>query len=162
MSFINIPDGNTSTVAGDVSIIDKNTLVPLIVNPDGSINVVSDPTPSTIGSVKNTYNEILAVVSGSQEIIVSYTVPANVESVLQKVAFSGENIARYDVFINGLAQDTARTMFGSDLTGKFDFTTGDTSGLLLVTGDTVQVEVIHSRPYTADFEARIQVLEITI
>jgi hypothetical protein len=82
------------------------------------------------------------------------------QAVLQKAPFSGENVARYDLLINGTKQETARTMFGGDFTGEFNFTTGNTSGYLLNAGDVVSIQVFNNRPSTASFEARIQVLQI--
>lgn len=132
----------------------------LNVNSDGSINVIVESIPSPNTTVINTYNELLSVASGATVTIVTYTVPISKQAVFQKATYSGENIARYDLFINGIAQDTARTMFGSNLTGEFDFTTGNDTGLILSTGNTISIQVYNVRPMTADFEARIQVLEI--
>jgi hypothetical protein len=53
-------------------------------------------------------------------------------------------------------------MFGGDLTGEFNFTTGNDSGYLLSAGDVVSVQVYNSRPMAATFEARIQVLQIPV
>jgi hypothetical protein len=161
-------DNNPFPVAieGSLSISDVHILGPsptnneLVVNPDGSINVVVENTPSSTSTVINTYNELLAVASGSTVTIVSYTVPASTQAVFQRAAFSGENVARYDLLINGAKQDTARTMFGGDLTGEFNFETGNDSGLVLAAGTIIIVQVYNIRPTSASFEARIQVLEI--
>ena len=157
---INVDVNNDVTIAGgEIEVVGPtgNILNP---NPDGSVNVVISNAPSSTSVVKNTYNEITLVPSGATMTVVSYTVPPVTQSVLQRIAFSGDNIARYDLLINGNTQDTARTMFGGDLTGMFDFTSGNDSGLLLNAGDTVIVEVLHNRPDVGTFEARIQVLEI--
>lgn len=133
---------------------------PLIPNEDGSINVIVESVPSPNTTVINTYNELLSVAIGSTVTIVTYTVPFAKQTVFQRASFSGENIAKYDLLINGSPQDTARTYFGGDLTGEFNFETGNDSGLTLSTGNTIAVQVYNFRPSTADFEARIQVLEI--
>jgi len=151
-------DGNVSI--GDVSIVEGgNTLT---VNPDGSINVIVESVPSPNTVVISKYAEVLAVAAGETIQIVSYTVPPSTQGVFQKASFSGENIARYDLLINNVQQDTARTMFGSDLTGEFNFTTGNDSGYTLVAGTTISIQVYNSRPSAADFEARIQVLQIPV
>jgi hypothetical protein len=134
----------------------------LVVNADGSINVNLTDTPSPGSSVVSKYNEIIALASNATATIVSYTVPPFKQSVLQRVHFSGENIGRYDLKVNGVTQDTAHTMFGADLTGEFEFSTGNDSGLLLNAGDVVLIQVNNPRPYIANYEARIQVLEITL
>ena len=152
-------DGTISI--GDVHILgaapDNNELV---VNADGSINVVVESTPSPNTTIVNTYNELLSVAGGATVTIVTYTVPSAKQAVFQRASFSGENIARYDLLINGSPQDTARTMFGGDLTGEFNFETGNDSGLTLSVGDTIAVQVYNVRSTSAAFEARIQVLEI--
>lgn len=130
-------------------------------NPDGSLNVVIENAPTSSVTVVNTYNEVVGVPAGSTVTLVSYTIPIVSSAFLQRAAFSGENIARYDIFINGVPQDTARTMFGGDLTGNFDFTTGNNSGgLPLNTGDVVLLQVFNVRSDAATFEGRVQVLEI--
>lgn len=151
---------------GTVSIGDVHILGPsptnneLNVNNDGSINVVITSAPISGTSVVTTYNQISSVVSGSTVEIVSYTVPMNKTSILQRCPVSGENIARYDLIINSTTQDTLRTMFGGDLTGEFDFTSGNDSGLALNSGDVVSIQVFNNRPDIADFNGRIQVLEM--
>lgn len=146
---------------GDVHILgpspDNNELV---VNADGSINVIVESTPSPNTTVINTYNELTSVASGATVIIVNYTVPVGKQAIFQRAAFSGANVARYDLIINGMPQDTARTMFGGDLTGEFNFETGNDTGYALSAGSTIEVQVYNSRPVVAGFEARIQVLEI--
>lgn len=151
-------DGTISI--GDVSIVEGgNTMV---VNPDGSINVVVESIPSSTNVVVNTYNELVSLASGSTSFIVTYTVPFGKEAVFQRASFSGENIARYDLLINGFIQDTARTAYAGDYTGEFNWTTGNDSGLVLVAGNTIKVQVYNFRPSAANFEGRIQVLEIPV
>lgn len=151
---------------GTVSIGDVHILGPsptnneLNVNNDGSINVVVTSAPVSGSSVISTYNQVGSVASGATVQIVSYTVPMNKSSILQRCPISGENIARYDLLINGVISDTLRTMFGGDLTGEFDFTSGNDSGLALNSGDIVSIQVFNNRPDIADFNGRIQVLEI--
>lgn len=134
----------------------------LKINTDGSINVIVQPIPSTNAQIISKYNEIAAVPSGSTVQIITYTVPVLKQAVLQRVFVSGENIGRYDLLINNIIQDRIRTMFGADLSQNFDFTSGNDSGLLLNSGDIVKIQVFNPRPYIGDFNARIQVLEITI
>jgi hypothetical protein len=140
---------------GAVSIIEGgNTMT---VNPDGSINVIVEAVPSPNSTVVNTYSEV-TLAGGITSFIVSYTVPAGMQAVFQRAAFSGENIARYDLFINGAVQATARTNYAGDYTGEFNFTTGNDSGLIIPAGQTIQVQVYNFRASSASFEGRIQVL----
>jgi hypothetical protein len=145
---------------GNVSIVEGGNTVK--VNPDGSINVVVESVPVSGQVVVSTYNEIVAVPSGSTTQLVTYTVPPSSQAVLQRCPVSGDNIARYDLLINGITQDTLRTMFGGDLTQTFDFTSGNDSGLLLHAGNIVKIQVLHNRPYLGTFEGRIQVLQMAL
>lgn len=155
-----------ATFSGTISVgeviikgTNNNTIEP---NPDGSLNVIiTSPSPTINGGVTNTYNQVSSVVSGATTQLVTYTIPSGKKGILQRAAVSGENIARYDLLINGNPQDTTRTMFGGDLTQVFDFTTGNDSGLALNTGDVITVQVLHNRPSSGTFNARIQVLIIT-
>lgn len=155
-----LPATFTGTISvGSVSIIDSGG-DELNINPDGSINVVIE-SASGAGTVVSKFNEVVAIPSGSTVQLVTYTVPAGKQAFLQRSAVSGENIGKYDLLINAVVEDTIRTMFGGDLTGMFDFTSGNDSGLLLNPGDIVKIQVLNPRPYIGTFNARIQVLEIT-
>lgn len=123
----------------------------LAINADGSINVVLS---ATGGAVLNTYySEVTGIVSGITTLIASYT--ASTGNLLQKIEFSGTNIAEYELIINGITQDKKRTYFGNSLNGIFDFN----NGLSIPVGQTVEIYVIHNRPDVGDFNARIQILE---
>ena len=136
--------------------------MPVKVNPDGSINVIVESIPSPNSNVVSNYSEVVNVPSGSTTVLITYTVPVGKSAILQKCPVSGDNIGRYDLLINSVVQDTVRTNFGGDLTEMFDFTSGNDSGLTLNAGDTVSIQELHNRPYTGNFNARIQVLEILL
>lgn len=123
----------------------------LAVNPDGSINVVVT-TPGA-ANLKNYYNEVSSVATGITTLLATYT--ANAGDFLQKIEFSGTNIAEFELVIGGSTQDKKRTYFGSSLNGMFDFN----EGIKVPAGQTIQVFVVHNRPMTGDFNARLQILE---
>lgn len=123
----------------------------LNINPDGSISVVVNAIGGAV--LSNYYSEVTGVVSGITTLIASYT--AGTENLLQKVEFSGTNIAEYELVINGITQDKKRTYFGNSLNGTFDFN----NGLIVPVGQVINVYVIHNRPTVGDFNARIQILE---
>jgi len=149
-------EGTISIGSVEVKGTNGNFLEP---NADGSINVVIESTPST-NQVVNTYAQT-AVASGATVQLVTYTIPVGKTAILQRSAVSGENIGRYDILVNAVTQDTIRTMFGGDLTQMFDFTDGIGFGLPLNAGDTIAVQVNNPRPYSALYNARIQVMLIT-
>lgn len=131
-----------------VFIADKDNGNKLKVNPDGSINVSTAEQPSLTN-----YFEVTGVASGVTQTILSVTVIAAI--LLQKVDFSGTNIAEYEFFIDGNIEDKQRTYFGNSLNGRFDFN----SGIKLEAGQNFQVKVNHNRPSLGDFNARIQYKE---
>lgn len=132
-----------------VFVGDKVTGDALKVNPDGSITVnVANAKP--MGTV---YSEVVGIIAGITTIVSQITLTQDV--LLQKIDFSGSNIAEYELAIDGNTEDKKRTYFGSSLNGSFDFN----QGLPLQTGQIVTVYVIHNRPDVGDFNARLQFLE---
>lgn len=133
-----------------VYIADKTSGNELLINADGSINVVTGAANRQLASI---YDEVTGVVSGITTIINQVTLVENV--LLQKIEFSGTNIAEYELVIDGNTEDKKRTYFGSSLNGTFDFN----QGLALVIGQVITVQVIHTRPNVGIFNARMQFLE---
>jgi hypothetical protein len=146
------PTGDT------VAIVDNTSGDKLKVNPDGSINVYpisGSPVPK-VG--KNVFNEILAVASGATETLVSYTVPVGKQMILERIYVSGDNIAKYYVYLNGNKFDSARTEYTTLNVDLVYFSTEQ--GFLLQSGDVISVTVDNFRPSTADFSGRIQLIEV--
>lgn len=97
------------------------------------------------------YDEVLSVIQGVTTLIATFVAGENRK--LQKVDFSGTNVAEYELVINGATVDKKRTHFGF-LNGTFDFD----SGLALIPGQVVQVYVVHNRNMIGDFNCRCQIL----
>lgn len=143
-------DFDLDAAEGDNVAISDGTNT-LVVNPNGSINtVLSFPTRV----LTTTYNEVVNVANGVTALVVSYT--ATINNLLQKIEFSGTNIAEYELTINNVTKDKKRTYFGNSLNGNFDFN----DGLVVLPGEIIKIYVIHTRPNFGDFNARIQILEI--
>jgi hypothetical protein len=139
-------------VALDVSLLSNEVIITdgvdnLEINSDGSINVKDS------GIAKNTYNEVLSVPSGSLTNITTFT--AIQDSRLKQIDVSGENIATYEVLVNGNIVSKKRTYFGTSLDHTFFFD----KGINFTAGQQVLVRVIHNRPTTANFNANIIVIE---
>lgn len=118
----------------------------LDINPDGSINVIVEPSPYT---TKNYYNEVLSVASSVTTNILSYTAVANTK--LLKIDVAGTNIAMYEVLINGSVVAKKYTYF-QNLNEIFEF-----NNLPVITGQIVLVRVTHYRPNVGDFDCNILV-----
>lgn len=155
-----LPIAFDGTIAvGNVTITDDDG-DEMEVNPDGSINV-NIVTAQTNNVVKNTYGSASAVPSGIATTIVQYMVPLILTSaILQRISVSGENVGRFQVFINGTLIDTRRTYYGANFSEYFEFAVNTTDGYTLAPGDIVAVKILHNKPQVGDFEGRIQVFEI--
>ncbi len=151
-----------SVSIGDVTVqgTNGNTIEP---NADGSINVVLDG-GSALNTINNFYAVAAAVPSGTSATIITYSVPGSITSAnLQRIAVSGENLARYDVKVNGNTIETQRTYWGS-LNTVFNFMTDQSNGgYPLNPNDIVTVIVLNNSPSgsSAEFEARIQVSQLS-
>lgn len=117
--------------------------------------------PTNAGTVISVYNEVSAVASSATVVLNTYTVPLATEAVLQRIEIGGQNIATYEVFVNAIKIDRKRTYFGSNLSTEIVFDATSSSAYTLSAGDVLQVKVTNFRPTPADFESRIQVIEIT-
>lgn len=107
----------------------------------------------TVLPVKNYYNEILSISSGSVNTVLSKTV--SVASKLKTVQVSGTNIAEYEVVLNGSVIDKQRSNFGTSLNCLFTFE----NGISLVPTDVLLVRVRHDRPSTGNFNAKFIIEE---
>lgn len=131
------------------------------VNEDGSINVriVDDPNDLIV----NPYAEVTGVADGVPTDLVSYTVPGGKQSQLIRIEASGENIAEYQLLLNGDEIGLKRSWWGGNLNVEFEFHSPKDVGFKLAAGDTLLLRVTHYRPAAiAKFEARIQALEKSI
>jgi len=139
---------------------DGTDLIGLKVAPDGSLYTIPGGSIPSNTKVINAYNEVTGVASSITTQVVTYTVPLSKTAVFQKASVSGENIAKFTLLFNSVVVDTRRTFFGS-MNEIFDFLSWDNNGTQLVAGDNVQIQVLHTRPTVATFEARLQILEIS-
>jgi len=130
----------------------------LAINADGSINVAFTPNLSNSGLQK--YAEITSIATATETTIVSHTAVGGRRTFIQKAFASGDNIAKYRVKVNGTTIDMKRTMFGGNLNADFDFNGEINPGLEVFSGDVVIITVRHERSSTADFNGKIQYIEV--
>ena len=131
-----------------IALIDPSQLPLPVVETTATDTVVLSP-----------YTEALAVVSGSETDMSTYTVPAGKVAFLQRAEYGGENIATYRVKLNGSVIGKRRTWFTGDLVGQMIWQESAARGLSLIAGDVVKVTVEHSRIMAADFESRLVILQ---
>lgn len=106
-------------------------------------------------TVVNTYSTVSSVASATPTTIVSYTVPAADTFYLTRVEFSGENIAFYELLIDGTVEAAWRTYFGGDLSGQMIFDRGLNKGFPVNENLVILLRVTHNRPMVGNFEGRI-------
>lgn len=129
------------------------SLTTVVFNPfTGSFDYVSCERSSTYGQTTQ-YSEVLGVVSGVTTLIGTYTAVARI--VLPKLNFSGTNIAEYELVIDGVTVEKERTYFGGSLNGVFDFG----NGLVIQSGQVIQIFAVHFRPMLGDFNSTMKILE---
>lgn len=149
-----------------INLINSGGLIPSVYDPsDGKaylargthgvldVNVITGSVGST-AIQKSKFDEALAVLANTTQLIVSYTVPFGKIAKLQRVDFGGDNIATFDVKLNSVTIARNRTYFGSFLS-----TTTQFDALPLVAGNVLQVFVYNFRSSVGNFESRIQYLE---
>lgn len=112
-------------------------------------------TSSTGATVVNTYDTVSSVASSTITTIVSYTVPSSETFKLSRVEASGNNIASYQVEIDGVVQAFKRTYWGSGFNVNFNFMTANEDGLDVGQNIVIRLRVTHERTEVGDFEGRI-------
>lgn len=155
----------TSTIEGEIEValsapddtvaISDGTDI-LQVNGDGSINVNIVSGSPTSSNAVSTFDTAPSVASGVETTIVTYTVPSGKTGKLNRTEFGGENIAVFNLYLNGDLIHRRRTFFGDGLSEDMNFE----GGIDLDDGDVLVLKVLHNRPDSGDFEARIQTTEI--
>jgi len=161
---INVNPGNLviSHIDDSIRIGDGTNLITstLAFGKQGlDVNIIN-PSAAALYPAINVFNEINSVGANTLTTIASYTVLAGPNNKLQKVSCSGENIAKFNIYYNGVLIDSKRTYFGGELNTTFNYTDEQNLGYPLVPGDLVEVRVFHTRPSTANFNARIQILGV--
>lgn len=161
-NFPKAGDVHSSVRIGGPSVVGGSQINEAVVNPDGSFNVVVENITGASAVIINRWAEAASVPAGSVAIINTYTVPTGHTAFLQRASVSGENIARFDIRINGSNIDTKRTWWGN-FNVDFNFTNSNPDhGYPLVAGDVITVVGLHMSQVVCDFDARIQLTQTPI
>jgi len=137
-----------------------NQLYELAINPDGSINANIVNTSVEPELIKNYFNRITNLSNNSLTNLIQHITPADKKSYLQRIHVGGQNVAAYEVFVNGVQKDEGRTYFGGQLCKEFNFDGYSENGYEIDPSTAILVKVIHFRPFVSDFHGRIQMLEL--
>jgi hypothetical protein len=139
---------------GDVSIVEGGNTME--VNSDGSINVnIVNSVPASTPGLTFLTNEVTSVAAGIETTIITVTAPSNGYRV-QKIETSGENVALFRIYVNGLPILYKRTWW-TDFNLTFNFESF-TNGLLLTSGQVLTVTCLHNSPHLGNFEATVMTL----
>ncbi len=120
---------------------------------------ITDTTPTNPAIVKIAYNSISALAMATLTTITTYTAPLDKITTLQRISFSGTNIAEYTMLIDAATIEVQRTYFSGPLNGTADFSNDNAGGLIITPGSIISIKVIHNRSFVGDFNATIKVLE---
>jgi hypothetical protein len=101
------------------------------------------------------FNYITGVPNGATADLLTYVVPVAKTLFLQMIEMGGDNIARYDVLVDGSPIAVARTWFNGPFIERIRFDGTGNVGILYPAGTTIKVTVTHFRQMPGAFEARI-------
>jgi hypothetical protein len=125
------------------------TAVRVCVDSDTPVPVYLTESTGTLEAVR-VFGESNSVASGLEVIVFSYSVPVGKKLILNSISFSGTNIARYTVEVDGSTYDRAWTYFSGGLSGLLNYhVQGD--GVFINSGQVITLKVLHNRPSTGDF-----------
>lgn len=148
-------DGTISVGKVQVEGTNGNTIEP---NADGSINAVivsgegSKPTVAI-------FNQVASIPTSVETSILAFTVPPGKQYLIEEITGSGENIAKFNVYIGTTLIDVKRTYYATDFNVKFDYRSQG-KGILLSEGDILTLKVIQDNTDLGDFDGRFQLVEL--
>lgn len=147
---VKIVDGTTSPAINQVKVDSNNNLyTSAIIRQNTDEEVISS------------FNAITSVVSGVNTVLLTYTVPVGKMAYLQKAELSGDNIASYEIYLDGVLSGRKRTYFGSSLNEEFNFEAENNKGLKLLANTVVVLKVTHNRLGLGSFDSRLQLVLTT-
>jgi len=147
-------DPKVGDIHSSVRIGGTNCANEMEVNNDGSINVNIVNSPNTPGLVI-AHNEISAVASGVESTIITLVAPVGGYRI-QKVEVSGDNYALFRIKLNGTTISNKRSWW-CEFNETFNFE-DFVNGLLITSGQTLTVTVLHNRPSVGSFETTVMYL----
>jgi len=118
-------------------------------------SILATGTPPRVGATVSTFGQVSALASGSETVVASYTVPIGKTFFLQHCEVSGENIAKYSVFVDGIRQSVKRTYWGGSFNEEFLFKDDLGRGVEVAATKVVEIKTIHFSPVVGDFDGRI-------
>lgn len=120
-----------------------------------------DPFPGAFVG-KHKFFEIEAVDPDTDELIIEETVPSGKMWFLERVEFSGNQFAKYELKVDSDFMDRKHTWLSGELSGRFELSSEYVGGLRVDASKIVRLVVRHSRIGQGKFNARMQYLEVSV
>ena len=112
--------------------------------------------PLAGGSSFSQYYQIDLVPSGSENTIFQYTTPPGKTFVLVRIDLTGNNIAEYKLYFDGVQQSRELVWFGQGLTSLgWDYSVPYLGGLWILPGTIISTTVTHNRPAAGSFSSTL-------
>ena len=137
--FKETPSGKTSVRVS----VDSDSAVPVYL------------TESSGNESVRVFSEALSVVAAVETTVASYTVPVGKRFVIERVNFSGNNLARYSVEIDSTLFDRVFTHWATSFYGSRVYQSGG-DGIFLNAGQVVSLKALHSSNDVGDFYGSIE------
>jgi hypothetical protein len=120
---------------------------------DYIIPLISGEDPTSI--VMNVFNEVSAVASGSETLVVSYTVPVGKQVILYFAEGTGNNIAKYQLYRDSDLERVNYSWWANGLNFHMSFSVGNNQGPVFDAGEQIRLTVLHDRPSSGVFSASL-------
>ena len=101
------------------------------------------------------FNSVTSVPQGATVDLLTYIVPVGKAFFMQMIEVGGNNIAKYDIEVDGQIICTSRTWFSGGLVSRLRFDGTGNVGVPYAQSSVIKIKVTHYRPVVGDFEARI-------
>lgn len=146
----------SSSSSGTVSI--QGTDGGPITATDGAVNVnVVSTAPSLPTETLSIYAEVDGVALGASSIVLSYTVPVDMNLYLNKVLVSSDSIAQFDLEFDGVTNARKRISY-TGFNETFDYSlNGEIGGYKVVSGTVITIVGTNQSPNgPASFNVTLQ------
>lgn len=142
-------------IGNSLGVDDRRALHVKVRNSESESIPVYITSGATGKEFTNTFNTVNSVPSGSETLLVQYTVPLDKVFLINQAVGTGENIALFRLYIDNILVAISRTYFGGELNSAIKFVDGSDGGFKLLSGQLIKLTVEHNRPFVANFEGRL-------
>ncbi len=128
---------------------DNRTKQAVEVENDSSNPIPVFITESSGDPIINVFAEVSSIAAALETTVLTYTVPVGKTLNLDRIDGSGENVARYDIYIDSVREARKRSWWTA-FNVCFEF-----HKIELVAGQVLEMKVLHNSSAVGDFEGRL-------